>query len=111
MTGSHQETDTDKQRSAHQTAKQTNRWLIVLHLFGGGMLFNALQASRELPDLGAMPALILIVIGYFGSMVLVSALWKKVTIKSHRIWAGISLGPAYAVLAVLLAWSIDEILK
>ena len=102
--------ESDEQRSAPSSTMQPSRWLIGLHMFGGGMLFNAFQISQELPDLGGIPLLILLALGYFGSMAFVRLLWKKVTKKSYRIWIGLSLIPTYAVMAGLMAWTIDKIL-
>ena len=77
------------------------------------MLFNAWQASRELPDLGAIPTIILIVIGFLGSKFLVSALWKMVTKKSYRIAIVASLLPTYFLSSVVFslltnAWDISQ---
>ena len=35
-------------------SNKKNRWLVGLHLYGGGLLFQAFQISRELPDFGAI---------------------------------------------------------
>jgi hypothetical protein len=106
-----QESINNEQLPPPYLSEKPSRWLIGLHLFGGGLLSNSLQISRELPDFGAIPFLVLLVAGYFGSKVLVDTLWKKFGKKHHRIMIGVSLVPAYLLISVLLPWSIDSVLK
>ncbi len=95
--------------SSKNKGKQS-RWLSVVHLIGGGALFNVFEISYILPDLGAIPTVLLLGIGYFGSYVLISNLWKKVTKKNYRIAVGVILCLVYVIIAALLAWFIDQVL-
>ena len=68
------ENESDKHPPTFPLIVKPSRWMIGLHLIGGGMLFNAWQASRDLPDLGAIPTFTLIAVGFLGSKLLISAL-------------------------------------
>ena len=87
-----------------------SRWLVGLNLYGGGLLFQAFQASRELPDFGAIFIFIFVPIGYFLSNLLVSGIWGKVHSQKYRMLIGFSFIPLYFLLSVALAVLIDKVI-
>jgi hypothetical protein len=87
-----------------------SRWLVGLNLYGGGLLFQTFQVSRELPDFGAIFVFIFVPIGYFLSNLLVSGIWKRVHSQKYRMLIGFSFIPLYFLISIALAVFIDKII-
>jgi hypothetical protein len=88
---------------ARVQALKPSRWLIVLHFLGGSYLFITVQMGlKNSVTLGALPYLILFGIGYVGSKLLVSAIWKKVLGSKARFLVSIALLVAYNAVNYLL---------
>ena len=78
---------------------------MVINFLGGGMFYNGISIgiTNSTAGLGVVGFLVLFIIGYFGSKLLVSVIWKKVTEKKARFACGIGLVVGYFFVSVLLA--------
>ena len=82
-----------------------SRSQIVINFLGGGMFYNGISIgiTDSTAGLGAIGFLVLFVIGYFGSKLLVSVIWDKVTEKKARFACGVGLVVGYFFVSILLA--------
>ena len=69
------------------------------------MFYNGISIgiTDSTAGLGAIGFLVLFVIGYFGSKLLVSVIWDKVTEKKARFACGVGLVVGYFFVSILLA--------
>ena len=69
------------------------------------MFYNGISIgiTNSTAGLGAVWAIVLLLIGYYGSKLLVSVIWKKVTEKKARFACGIGLVVGYFFVSVLIA--------
>jgi glycosyltransferase 2 family protein len=86
-----------------------NPWLMGLHLFFGVTLLTALQKSQAIPELGAIPSLVVIGVAYYLSTKFIGFIWQSVDAKGARIAYGLLSIPAYMIFAWGLAWVISNI--
>ena len=85
--------------------EKQSRAQMGINMFGGGMFHSGISIgiTNSATGFGAVGAIVLLLIGYYGSKLLVSVIWKKVTEKKARFACGIGLVVGYFFVSVLLA--------